>query len=69
MVDSILVRCAKALRTARRLLKDEHDAIIASACPHEDGKPIIGRLDPSYRALDRRYRRVLKKIDEALGEH
>lgn len=55
-----------ALRTARRMLQDQYEAMLASTCPHVDDKPVIRDIDASFRSLERRYRRVLKKIDEAM---
>jgi hypothetical protein len=56
-----------ALHSARWLIQDEYESMLASACPRDvDGKSLVREIDASYKPLERRYRRVLKKIDEAM---
>lgn len=54
----------RALKSARRLLRDELDAIYDCACRFDaDGKPNLSTLDGNFKPLVRRYKRTLSQID------
>jgi hypothetical protein len=65
--DKLVADLAKALGSARRLMQEEYDGLLAYACPRDcDGNPVVSKIDGEARTLARRYKRVLKQIDQLL---
>lgn len=59
-----------AARSARQLLKEEYGGILNSTCPKDaDERPILAEIDGTYKALARRYRKVMKQLDDALDAY
>ena len=67
VADAPVTGAVNALRAARRLLADELESIYDMACPRDRrGRLRLDLIDSNYKALVRRYKRVLHDIDEAL---